>query len=431
LKTGTSIIVILSLFISCAILSFSGCASSVSRKEDVNTIPQNDENFIKADTANSSSQEQINWLTYNFDNQRQGVSKSKLTFPLKLSWKRKISSKIIQFGASNITQFSSPVVVDNFVYLGSDNNFLALDSKKNTVLWETPVDGMVESSPTFYNGKVYFGTDKGVLYALNATDGGVNWTYHATSPIHSSPLIEQDSVFFNTLDSKVYALDINSGEKIWQYIRRTPKKTWKAFTSPSLSEGKLFIGFSDGSLVALNAYNGTKLLDVQVGNNNKTPFVAPLQPVIVDGLIYIMTPETKLLVLDEYGKKLWSFDTTKVSQFIVTKNKVFLLNLKGEVFAINKITGENIWKVKVTKGTPTHAIIAGDDLIVSTKFISTILDLEILSSDGGYVEAINTETGNKKWSYKADSGVSTSPVVANNKLFFVSDKGYLHMFEPS
>lgn len=401
----------------------------MSNKDKVGNADQGGNNVMN-DSSNSALKEETNWVTYNYDNQRRGISNSTLSFPLKLSWKRKINGKMMKIGSSRKAHYSSPVVVDSLVFIGGINKFMALDSNKNLILWETPVEGAVESSPTFYDGNVFFGTIKGVFYSLNAKDGKINWSYQVTSPILSSPLIEKGMAFFNTLDSKVYALDIYSGEKIWQYLRKTPQKSRRAFTSPSFSDGKLFVGFSDGSLVSLNSNDGSKIMDVQL-SNKKASFVAPLQPVIVDGLIYIVTPESDLLVLDEAGKKLWRFDATKVSNFIVTKNKVFLLNLEGDIFAINKITGESIWRVKVTKGTPTHVIISGSDLIISTKFITTLLDLEMLSNRGGYIEAFNTKTGAKKWAFKADSGISTSPVVVNNKLFFVSDKGYLHMFEPS
>lgn len=429
MKIKKPLYTILLASISLTLFIFSGCATSMSIKEQVDSDSQGKDSEIKS-SSKPALKEGTNWLTYNFDNQRKGISKSNLTFPLKLSWKRKINGKLMKRVSSKKAHYSSPVVVGNLVFIGGNGKFMALDSNKNLILWETPVDGAVESSPTFYDENVFFGTDKGVFYSLNAQDGAINWTYQVTSPILSSPLVEKGMAFFNTLDSKVYALDIHSGNKIWQYLRKTPQKLKRAFTSPSFLNGKLYVGFSDGSLVGLDINDGTKIIDVQI-SDKKTAFLAPLQPVIVDGLIYIVTPETNLMVLDEYGKKLWSFDATKVSNFIVTKNKVFLLNLEGDVFAINKITGENIWRVKVTKGTPTHVIISGNDLIVSTKFITTFLDLAMLSNKGGFVEAFNTKTGAKKWSFKADAGISTSPVVVNDKLFFVSDKGYLHMFEPS
>ncbi len=429
MKRKKTLYAVLPVLISFVLFVFSGCATSGSIKEKVDSDSRGKDSEIKSSPM-PVLKEGTDWLTYKFDNQRKGISKSNLTFPLKLLWKRKVDGKMMKIASNNKTHYSSPVVAGNRVFIGGNSKFMALDSNKNLILWETPVEGAVESSPTFYDENVFFGTDKGVFYSLNAQDGTTNWTYEVASPILSSPLIEKGMAFFNTLDSKVYAIDIYSGNKVWQYLRKTPQKLKRAFTSPSFSDGKLFVGFSDGSLVALDINDGTKIIDVQI-SNKKSTFVAPLQPVIVDGLIYVVTPETSLMVLDEHGKKLWTFDATEVSNFIVTKNKVFLLNLAGDIVAINKITGESIWRVRVTKGAPTHVIVSGSDLIVSTKFITTLLDLEILSNKGGFIEAFSTKTGAKKWSFKADAGISTSPVVVEGKLFFVSDKGFLHMFQPS
>src|SRR6266571_2469232 len=45
------------------------------------------------------------------------------------------------------------------------------------------------SSPTVWNGAVYFGSSDGNVYSLDATSGALKWKFHTGDVVHSSPAI--------------------------------------------------------------------------------------------------------------------------------------------------------------------------------------------------------------------------------------------------
>ena len=53
----------------------------------------------------------------------------------------------------------------------------------NTVLWNFTANTVVSASPTVVDGRVYIGSDGGVAYCLNASDGSEIWN----STIQSGP----------------------------------------------------------------------------------------------------------------------------------------------------------------------------------------------------------------------------------------------------
>jgi outer membrane protein assembly factor BamB len=68
--------------------------------------------------------------------------------------------------------FSSPMVVDSTVYVGSgDANVYALDASTGSVRWTYHTGGGVFSTPTIWDGRLYVGSDNGFLYAFEATEG--------------------------------------------------------------------------------------------------------------------------------------------------------------------------------------------------------------------------------------------------------------------
>jgi outer membrane protein assembly factor BamB len=62
-----------------------------------------------------------------------------------------------------------PNLVGQLVYFGSDDgNLYALDASSERQMWSFPTDNAVSSSPTVVNGIVYVSSTDGKLYAVFA-----------------------------------------------------------------------------------------------------------------------------------------------------------------------------------------------------------------------------------------------------------------------
>lgn len=111
-----------------------------------------------------------------------------------------------------------------FIYIGSSSGrfykFEVVTKRKGLKLkkkWSFKAGAEVYSSPVFFNGRVYFGSLDGKMYALNE-NGKLAWTYDTHSTISSSPLITKDEVLvFGAKNAKLYALNAKLGERIWSY----------------------------------------------------------------------------------------------------------------------------------------------------------------------------------------------------------------------
>ena len=74
-----------------------------------------------------------------------------------------------QFLAQDLI-FSAPVVAENVLYFGSlDKNLYAVDAQTGQEIWRFPLGGGV-ASPAVFDGVLYVGTDKGLVYAIPGSE---------------------------------------------------------------------------------------------------------------------------------------------------------------------------------------------------------------------------------------------------------------------
>ncbi len=68
------------------------------------------------------------------------------------------------------------------------------------------------------NGRVFFGcpvTNR--VYALDAVSGDVAWVFSAEGPVRFSPTFHENRLYFGSDDGYVYCLDAESGLLVWKY----------------------------------------------------------------------------------------------------------------------------------------------------------------------------------------------------------------------
>ncbi len=151
------------------------------------------------------------WPTYRHDNERSGFSSQSLTENLDKAWDVNLpgplSSLTIAAGRVYVAQVDAHTVH-------------ALDATSGKPLWQFTAGGRVDSPPTYWNGRVLFGSMDGRVYCLRASDGVLVWSYLAAPsdqrhmafeqvesvwPVHGSVLVSDGVV--NTVAGRSVFLD--------------------------------------------------------------------------------------------------------------------------------------------------------------------------------------------------------------------------------
>ena len=179
---------------------------------------------------------------------------------------------------------SSPAVNNGLVYFDSyDGTFYAVDAVAGTLVWKfrnvgerrfaaTHLHGSIPvgetmpdpfdvylSSPTVWNGAVYFGSGDGNIYALDAATGSFKWKFQTGDVVHASPAISNGKLYIGSWDSYFYALDALTGKELWRFKTEEDPEIHNQLgiqSSATVADGIVYFGCRDSNLYALDAEDG-------------------------------------------------------------------------------------------------------------------------------------------------------------------------------
>jgi outer membrane protein assembly factor BamB len=152
------------------------------------------------------------------------------------------------------------VLVGSRLILGSRaGKVVAIHTSTGSQLWSTPIAGAVDSEALHdpSRGQVYLGSDDGIFYAIDPTDGKIRWSYKGKGAIERRPELGPTSVYFSTTANRVVSLEASTGKQRWHYEREVPEGfSIHGRAGTRLAGDVLYTGFDDGFLVALSAESG-------------------------------------------------------------------------------------------------------------------------------------------------------------------------------
>jgi len=185
------------------------------------------------------------------------------------------------------TFFFSPVVTDNIVYFGSqDNNLYAVEAETGNQQWVFETDGVISSSPTVANGTVFISSDTN-LYAVDAETGDQQWQNISKDRPFTSPTVADDTLFVGNTDGNLYAINTENGDQRWAF-----ESNGRNQSSPTVAGSTVFVGSQDACLYALDAETGS---EEWVFN---TESASASSPTIVDGTAFIGSYDGNIYAVD-------------------------------------------------------------------------------------------------------------------------------------
>jgi polyvinyl alcohol dehydrogenase (cytochrome) len=131
----------------------------------------------------------------------------------------------------------------------------AADLPKLKLKWAFGIPNGVEtySQPTVVGGRVYFGSDSGQVYSVDAATGCVYWSYLAGAGVRSAPAVaaigKRQAVYFNDMKANVYAVDAQTGAQIWT-ASADDQPLSRITGAPTISGGKVFVATSSSEEIS-------------------------------------------------------------------------------------------------------------------------------------------------------------------------------------
>ena len=184
------------------------------------------------------------WSMWRFDHGRSAATPEQLADNLHLQWRVKYSPRIPVWDDplnQNLMQFDrlfEPIVADNKIFLGfnDQDKVIALDINSGTELWHYYADGPVRMPMVAHNGHIYFTSDDGNCYCLNADKGSLVWKKSlAPAPLKllgnkriismwpaRGGIVTKDNIIYTAasifpmMGTLIYAINAETGEFVWK-----------------------------------------------------------------------------------------------------------------------------------------------------------------------------------------------------------------------
>lgn len=186
------------------------------------------------------------WPTYRCSIRRSGISAEAIGPQLSQQWKYTPAhpprpawpmpaEELPRMHSDNACHVAA---ADGSVYFGSSvtNEIYSLDAASGKINWTFFAQGPIRFAPTFYNGRLYFGSDDGYAYCLNAEKGKLIWKYRpgptdekvigndrmiSLWPLRTAVLLDDGTAYFAAgvfpyEGIYICALDAEDGSVIWK-----------------------------------------------------------------------------------------------------------------------------------------------------------------------------------------------------------------------
>ncbi len=191
-------------------------------------------------------------------------------------------------------------------------------------------------------------------YGENSTapEGVLKWQFKTGSFIEASPSVADGRVYIGSTDNHLYALDIETGEPLWSF----QAESWFE-SSAAVHDGVVYVGSNDSNLYALDAETGEKIWVYRAKYGIRS------SPAVAGGRVYFASGEYMVYAVDaQTGELEWQHETEGhvLASPVVHNGLLFVGDSDSYFYVLDAITGRLRLKFDAYGNTRGSAVVAGD-----------------------------------------------------------------------
>jgi len=331
-----------------------------------------------------------------------------------------------------------PAIADGVIYLGTEAGVLhALEMETGRELWRFQAGGPVFHAPIVHGELVIFGSWDGRLRAVSRATGALRWEFEAGQVewdardifINGIPTIVDDVVYFSSEDFNVYAVEAGTGLEAWRHnLGEEPQ----AREIPVIDR-TAYVGAWDGYLYALDIDTGERVWRSTTDDHNRAalpnqvPFVTVV-PIVTEEAVFFTDWAGNLFAVERTnGRQIWRFDPHAADSRHVGSRSYFALHADvlyystledRHLYGVDRRTGQQVWSVE-TEGIAYGPRAVGDGIGLYMEFVPDATGEE----ESAFLRAMDLESRQVLWS--TDEAVSP-PTVADGVVYYAGADGSVH-----
>ena len=323
----------------------------------------------------------------------------------------------------NYTEIT-PAIDSGIIYAASENgNVYAVDMDSGNTIWRVSIDGVVTGGVGAGRGVVMIATESAELIVLEQSTGVIKWRHGVSSEVLSAPQTNGDIIVAQTVDDKLVALNFEDGEQRWIYETTQPALTLRGSSKPVITPESVIAGFSNGTLVAVEARDGIfrweERVAVPEGEYDIDRVIDVDGDLLLDGgRILAASYQGNLMAFEvTTGRIVWGMEASSYHGMERGFGNIYYVDDEGHVFAIRDNSEDIVWD--------------NDDLLYRQLTAPTAIGNYIAVADyAGYVHLLSQIDGRIVGRVQTDSdGVRSNLLANNNRLYVFGNSGRLSAYQ--
>lgn len=330
---------------------------------------------------------------------------------------------------------SSPIVSEGVIYaLDTVGKVASLDASTGQSRWQVDIspegrdDAIIGGGLAFGDGKVFVTSPHAEVLALDAKTGKILWRIPTQSPVRAAPTFSEGRLYVLTISNQLEVLDSTTGNRLWDHAGITEFAGLLGTACPAVSKGVVVVTYSSGEIYALKAENGHQLWTETLSSTRRPDSLSSLShiralPVIDKNTVIIIGHNQKMAAYDlRRGERIWERSIGGLRTPAVVGDFIFMINSHNEIMCLTRDYGQVIW-VRKLESDPDHPYkVSWDGPIVANNKLYIV-------SQNGILLALDPTNGATLTTTHLEASVSLAPFVAQETLYILTDDGNLMAFK--
>lgn len=332
-------------------------------------------------------------------------------------WTTLVKPGLLEFLPSEPAAPAIDADTDSVIVCTRDGMVRSLSPATGKQQWEYKTFGRCFAGPTIAEGVVYVPGGDGTLYALRSANGSLLWSYKALEDLVTSPVLAGGKLLMMSGNDTLFAVDAQSGKWLWQHRRDPPSGfTIRGASTPLVHEDTVYVGFSDGYVVAVSLGDGVARWEKNLSPSGGQQFIdADASPVLDarGNRIYVASYKVGVYALSTAtGNIEWLAAQPGVTTLLGDGDK--LLATGGDkVVALNKAGGQVLWSIDLS--ADGQSAMAGQAPLLTPS--------HLLVPTSKALVFIDPRSGQIATSWNPGKGVTATPTRVGQRLYVLSNLG--------
>lgn len=259
----------------------------------------------------------------------------------------------------------------------------------------------------------------------------IRWRFHAKGAFFSSPTVSNGAIYIGSDDGSVYAIRSSNGSIIWKH-----QTQGRVRSTPAIGDGRVYVSSLDGNIYALDANDGRELWHFATGGERR--YVAPgihgivpksemmpdpfdtflSSPTLSRGIIYVGSGDHSVYALNAAtGMLVWKFATGNVvhASPTVANGVAYVGSWDRYLYALDAATGSLRWKFAT-----------GDDRVIHNQVgiqgsAAVAGGVVYFGARDSHLYALNAKEGRLRWKHdEHGSWVIGTPAIKNGVVYYTT-----------